>query len=365
MDIKIEDLTIAYGDAVAVKELNLTIDDGEFLVLLGPSGCGKTTTMRCIGGLEQAASGRITVGGRVVADASRGLHVPANKRNIGMVFQSYAIWPHMTVEQNVGYSLKIRRVPKDELRRRVGETLDLVGLSGLGSRGASKLSGGQMQRVALARSLVMQPNVLLLDEPLSNLDAKLRDHLRLELKAIQREAGVTSIFVTHDQREALALADRIAIMREGRIVQLDVPRSMYLGPSSPFVADFLGATNIFPGAVSAKVKDGVEVGLDNGSSVVGKTSEGKLPGVGDQVIVAIRPESVVLERASGTPGPNRWLGTVQVGSFLGTTVLYRVQLENGVILEVADTQAKEEFPAGTPVTAVMNPDSVVVLDTAA
>ena len=212
----------------------------------------------------------------------------------------------------------------------------------------------------------MRPTVLLLDEPLSNLDAKLRDHLRLELKAIQREAGVTSIFVTHDQREALALADRIAIMREGRIVQLDDPRAMYLGPSSPFVADFLGATNIFSGAVSAQHLGSVEVGLDNGSSVIGGTVQDRpLPAVGAQVTVAIRPETVTLEHASGAPGPNRWLGRVQVGSFLGTTILYRLQMDNGVILEVADLQASEELPAGTPVAAIMNPGSVVVLDNVA
>src|SRR6478609_5729024 len=246
MKISIQNLQLKYGDFVAIENLNLDIGDGEALVLLGQSGCGKTSTMRCLAGLEEPSSGRIIIDDVVVFDSEKGINLPPNKRNVGMVFQSYAVWPHMTVAQNVAYSLKQKKLSKNEIDERVMEALTLVGLEPYADRGASLLSGGQMQRVALARSLVMRPSVLLLDEPLSNLDARLRDRLRIELRALQQKLNLTSVYVTHDQGEALALADRIALMQNGRLAQVGSPGEIYENPASASIADFLGVTNIFP-----------------------------------------------------------------------------------------------------------------------
>lgn len=225
--------------------LDLHVADGETLVLLGKSGCGKTSTMRCVAGLETPTVGVIRIGGRVVLDASKRVDVPPHRRNVGMVFQSYAVWPHRTVVENVELSLVVKRAGRSKARARALEVLELVGLEDYASRPASLLSGGQMQRVALARSIAANPDVLLLDEPLSNLDAALRDELRVELRRIQLESGLTSVYVTHDQQEALALADRIAIMQDGRITQLDVPSAIYERPASASIARFLGAVNVF------------------------------------------------------------------------------------------------------------------------
>jgi iron(III) transport system ATP-binding protein len=364
MHIRIEGLTMAYGNAVVVSDLDLDVRHGELLVLLGPSGCGKTTTMRCVAGLEQARAGRISIGDRVVVDVARGVEVPANKRNVGMVFQSYAIWPHMTVAENVGFPLKVQRRPRKEITKRVDETLALVGLDGFADRGASKLSGGQMQRVALARSLVMRPAVLLLDEPLSNLDAKLRDRLRFELRAIQLETGVTSIFVTHDQREALALADRIAVMREGKIVQLGDPRDLYLEPNSPFVADFLGAVNVFDGEVIGVANGAThfDVRLPGGEIVKGRPSAGFVPPSTGRVAVAIRPESIGLRRAAEVAaGTNVLPAQVQVASFLGSQTAYRLRLPSGMILETASSDSGVPFAKGEALAAILSADSVSVL----
>ena len=246
MKITLEHLSLKYGGNTVVKDLDLQIADGESLVLLGQSGCGKTSTMRCIAGLEQPSGGRITIGDTVVHDSERRVTVAPYKRNVGMVFQSYAVWPHRTVFENVGFSLKMKKVPKEEATKRVRKALAVVGLVDFETRGASQLSGGQMQRVALARSLVMQPSVLLLDEPLSNLDARLRERLRIELREIQLDLNLTTVYVTHDQIEAFALADRIALMQGGRIVQIGTPQEIYAAPSTKSIADFLGVGNIFP-----------------------------------------------------------------------------------------------------------------------
>ena len=250
MKITLENLSLQYSGNTVVKELDLEIADGESLVLLGQSGCGKTSTMRCIAGLEQPSGGRITIGDTVVHDSERRVSVAPYKRNVGMVFQSYAVWPHRTVFENVGFSLKMKKVPKEEATKRVRKALAVVGLSDFETRGASQLSGGQMQRVALARSLVMQPSVLLLDEPLSNLDARLRERLRIELREIQLDLSLTTVYVTHDQIEAFALADRIALMQGGRIVQIGTPQEIYAAPSTKSIADFLGVGNIFPCTVT-------------------------------------------------------------------------------------------------------------------
>src|SRR5262245_41435073 len=245
MTIEVRNLSKSFTGTRAVVQVNLDIAEGEMLVLLGPSGCGKTTTMRCVAGLENPNSGRISIGGKVVYDSDKGISVPANQRHVGMVFQSYAIWPHMTVFENVAFPLEMASVGRAEIKRRVADILKLVGLSGFEDRGASYLSGGQMQRVALARSLVMEPSVLLFDEPLSNLDARLRDHLRIQLRELQTQLKITSIYVTHDQREALALADKIVVMQSGHVVQEADPVTLYHRPRSAAIADFLGYSNIF------------------------------------------------------------------------------------------------------------------------
>ena len=244
------------GAAVkAAQDVSFEVPEGKLFTLLGPSGCGKTTTLRSIAGLEKPTAGEIEVAGRLVYSSSKGIFVAPNKRNFGMVFQSYAIWPHMNVFQNVAFPLEVRRLPKKEIRDKVMRVLQAVALDELVDRDATKLSGGQQQRLALARALVMEPQLLLLDEPLSNLDAKLRDRMRFELKRLQRDLNLTTVYVTHDQSEALALSHEIAVMNEGRVVQVGTPRQIYEQPTDKFVADFVGSTNFIGGTVET-IADG-------------------------------------------------------------------------------------------------------------
>src|SRR5438067_7033773 len=235
----------------AVQNVSFEVPEGKLFTLLGPSGCGKTTTLRSIAGLEKPTAGEIEVGARVVYSSDRGIFVAPNKRNFGMVFQSYAIWPHMNVFQNVAFPLEVRKLGKRDIREKVMRVLQAVQLDHLVDREATKLSGGQQQRLALARALVVEPQLLLLDEPLSNLDAKLRDRMRTELKRLQRELNLTTIYVTHDQSEALALSHEIAVMNEGRVVQIGTPREIYETPKNQFVADFVGSTNFIGGTVTS------------------------------------------------------------------------------------------------------------------
>lgn len=387
MKVQLENITLAYGDATAVDDLSIDIEDGESLVLLGKSGCGKTSTMRCVAGLETPTGGRITIGDTVVFDSERGINVAPNKRNVGMVFQSYAVWPHRTIHQNVAFPLQQQKLPKNQIRERVADVLDLVGLTEFADRGASLLSGGQMQRVALARSLVMRPSVLLLDEPLSNLDARLRDRLRVELREIQQRLNLTCVYVTHDQSEALALADRIALMQNGRIVQTDRPERIYDTPSSASIADFLGVSNIFPcteigsrggaksgqyGAKPAKtVRD--EGGAGSGSSegtgaLLGLTGHevevlaecGTTPPVDPSV--CIRPEDIRLTDSPTADGVNNWPGRVEVVSFQGSYVRYRVSLKGGPELDaIVPRRGRELLRPGASVWAAADPAAVQVL----
>lgn len=356
MSISIKGLTKKFGETTAVANLDFEIADGEFLVLLGPSGCGKTTTMRCVGGLETPTEGRITIDGDVVFDSHRGISVPANKRGVGMVFQSYAIWPHMTVAQNVGYPLKIKKRPRAEINEKVEDTLKLVGLGGLGDRNASQLSGGQMQRVALARSIVMEPRVLLFDEPLSNLDAKLRDRLRFELRELQQRLAVTAIYVTHDQSEALALADRVAVMREGRFVQVGDPHEVYRSPHSLFVADFIGAGNLFD-ATTVEGSGAPRFAIADSDMVVTAGTTEPTP---SKVHLCLRREHISLDK-DAVEGVNTWQGIVDLAVFMGNHMSYKVSI-GSVELYVDDFRPVPPISEGAEVTVRIDPEHILVLE---
>ena len=362
MSIGIAKLRKSYGEAVAVDGIDLDIPAGQMLVLLGPSGCGKTTTMRMIAGLEVPDAGTISIGGRPVFDAANRTNVAVNKRNVGMVFQSYAIWPHMTVAENVGYPLDMARVAQAEKRTRVRDILALVGLAGLEQRGASYLSGGQMQRVALARSLVMRPSVLLFDEPLSNLDARLRDHLRVELRELQTQLGITSVYVTHDQREALALADVMAVMQNGRIVQIGDPVSVYRRPLTAAVAEFLGYSNIFPARIEATAEGGVTVSIEGQDCRLTST---QAPPAGATAIAAcVRPEDVRIsadDSPAGDGGPGQVRGTVILASFLGSHMQYRVKVATGQVWEALSTALDKPLRIGVSAVLDLAPASVLLL----
>jgi iron(III) transport system ATP-binding protein len=306
-----------FGSLVAVDDVSFEVDPGEIVTLLGPSGCGKTTTLRLIAGLEQGDSGQVLLGERVLSDPARGRFVPPEQRSMGMVFQNYAVWPHMTVGENVGFPLKMKGVPRREINERTRRILALVGLESLADAPAPQLSGGQQQRVALARALVFEPEVLLLDEPLSNLDARLREDLRFELKELQRRVGITTVLVTHDQKEAMVLSDRVIVMQAGHIEQVGSPVAVYQRPATPFVLEFLGATNY----LGVHVADGELVVPDAGGA--------RLPLPGDQTPGAVgrisfRAEDVSLERLNGSPA--EWSGQIVSSAFLGNQFDYVVQL---------------------------------------
>jgi iron(III) transport system ATP-binding protein len=333
----------------AVDDVSFRVAAGEIVVLLGPSGCGKTTTLRCIAGLELPTSGTISIGGDEVAAPERGLHVPPRLRNIGMVFQSYAVWPHMTVTQNVNYPLRHRKVPRDEAAQKVALVLELVGLSEYAARPVTQLSGGQMQRVALARALVYEPRILLLDEPLSNLDAKLRLRLRDELRRIIKQAKVTALYVTHDQSEAVVLGDRIGVMENGKLMQMSPPVELYNKPENLFVANFTGVSNLLKGeVVSGAVKFPSGEMLRIAQPLAGQT--------GDSVLVAVRPENISL-RANGEAADsvNSFAGRVIEGHFHGTQTTYAVETL-GHRLEAIELGTVPRFTAQDQIRVVIPPD---------
>ncbi len=301
----------------AVDGVSFEIPEGRIFTLLGPSGCGKTTTLRCVAGLEKPDRGEIVIGDEVVFSSTRRLFVPPNKRSIGMVFQSYAIWPHMTVFDNVAFPLVVEKRPRAETRERVAAVLKVVGLSGLENRLAPRLSGGQQQRVALARALVKRPRVLLLDEPLSNLDAKLREEMRFEIRQLQRELRITTLYVTHDQGEALALSDFIAVMRGGRILAIGRPQEIYNRPSERFVAEFVGLANFLEGRVIEAATEALGV-VETQHGPIRCTVPAPLK-VGQAVSVSVRPEHIRLHREAPPAGAreNVLAGTVKVVSFMG------------------------------------------------
>ena len=314
----------------AAQDVSFEVPEGKLFTLLGPSGCGKTTTLRSIAGLERPTSGEIEVGGRTVYSSSRGIFVAPNKRNFGMVFQSYAIWPHMNVFQNVAFPLEVRKLARKEIRERVMRVLTAVQLDHLVDREATKLSGGQQQRLALARALVMEPQLLLLDEPLSNLDAKLRDRMRTELKRLQRDLNLTTVYVTHDQSEALALSHEIAVMSDGFVVQVGTPRQIYETPHNQFVADFVGTTNFIGGTVSS-----VDGGRCVVSSALGDLKAHAGEGVlkNSTVILSVRPEDVELTEIEppAADGDNICRAIVHSKDFLGEYLDFHVKVGDVVL----------------------------------
>ncbi len=342
----------------AARDVAFDVPEGKLFTLLGPSGCGKTTTLRSIAGLERPRSGEITLGGRPIYDSGRGVFIAPNERNIGMVFQSYAIWPHMSVFENAAFPLKVgrRKFSAKEMRDRVMRVLSIVAMDALADRPATNLSGGQQQRLALARALVMEPQLLLLDEPMSNLDAKLRERMRFELKRIQRDTGVTTVYVTHDQSEALALSHEIAVMNEGRIIQIGSPREIYERPRSRFVADFIGRTNLLEAKVIATdgpghYRLGTVLGELHGSSVDSLRA-------GETVALSLRPEDI--ELAEERPqGENVCSGTVSAKVFLGDTVDFQVSVGDYLLLATAHPSLRT--PVGDPIFFRVSSEKCIAL----
>ena len=313
--LRVDRLCRSYGATHAVDQVSFEVQRGEFFSLLGPSGCGKSTTLRLLAGLEEADSGEIWLDGQLIAAPERRILVPAEKRNIGLVFQSYAVWPHMTVAENIFYPLEVRRWDKVKMKRRTGELLELVGLAGLESRRPSQLSGGQQQRLALARSLAYEPNLLLLDEPLSNVDAKLREQLRFELKRLQKSLGVTIVYVTHDQIEAMSLSHRIGIVNHGRIEQIDAPETIYKKPESFFVQSFVGRSIVFEGVVrrhgSAKT-----IELTGGCSM--ELPDQVVTPVDQELMIAVRPENIEMRANLSEPNTGEIAAVVVDVSYIGS-----------------------------------------------
>ncbi|MCC7275798.1 MAG: ABC transporter ATP-binding protein [Alphaproteobacteria bacterium] len=352
--VSLRRLVKRFGAVKAVDDVTLDVREGELVALLGPSGCGKTTTLRMIAGFIAATEGQILIGDRDVT------HLPPYRRNTGMVFQGYALFPHMTVAQNVAFGLEMRKVAKADIAPRVAEALRLVRLDGLGERMPRQLSGGQQQRVALARALVIRPEVFLLDEPLSNLDAKLRLSVRVEIRQLQQSLGLTTVFVTHDQEEALTLADRLVVMSQGSVQQIGTPEALYERPANHFVADFIGRSNFLEGRVTAPGMFRTRGGLDVAFADTGASPR-------DAGVLAIRPEKV---QVGGEAGPNRFPGTIEFVTYLGAATELRVRLASGEAVAVTrpnDTPAGDGAVAaraampGQPVTVSWPPAAALLL----
>ena len=348
-ELQVERLSKAYAPGLrpAVDDVTFTIAAGEIVVLLGPSGCGKTTTLRCVAGLEHPTAGTIRSGGTLISAPAQGILVPPRRRNFGMVFQSYAVWPHMTVRQNVAYPLANRGLSRADRARRIAEVLDLVDLAPYADRPVTALSGGQMQRVALARSMVYHPRLLLLDEPLSNLDAQLRLRLRDDLRRIVKRAGLTALYVTHDQAEAVVLGDRIGVMRDGHLLQLSTATALYNDPADPFVARFTGASNTIPGRLRG-IADGVAVvEAATGHVIHARLQQPASPGT--PVSILVRPENVVL-----APGTGSVEGRVVQAHYQGVQTVYGIDAL-GTRLEAVETGTAPRFTEGQPVPLLLTP----------
>jgi putative spermidine/putrescine transport system ATP-binding protein len=337
-DVELRGIHKRYGAVVAVESLDLSVAPGEFVALLGPSGCGKTTTLRAIAGLVRPDRGQVIIGGRVMND------VPVHRRGLGLVAQNYALFPHMTILENVTFGLRMRHLAAPEVARRAREALATVQLAGLGERYPRQLSGGQQQRVALARCLIVEPDVLLLDEPLGALDKKLREAMQVELKSLQRQVGITTIFVTHDQEEALTMSDRIAVMHLGRLQQVGTPQEIYEGPQNRFVAEFIGVCNFLDGRVAALEGKTVLLRLNDGGLVSAAVAAGAMPVEGAQVVAAVRPEKLVLK--AGSPATTGGLqARLENLVYVGTAIHFHLRTPDGTHL-VAYRQNDSAPPAG-------------------
>ena len=346
--LELHQLSKSYGSTSVVQELQLEVVQGEFISLLGPSGCGKTTTLQMVAGFVAPTGGRIRLSGRDITD------VPAETRGMGVVFQSYALFPHMTVAQNVSFGLEMRGVPSTDRRTRINEALALVHLTSLGHRYPKELSGGQRQRVAIARALAVRPLLLLLDEPMSNLDAKLREEMHVELRAIQRNLGITTILITHDQVEAMTMSDRIAVMHGGRIVQLSTPQEAYERPTSAFASNFLGKTNVLRGTLGASRGDCRVVEFDEGQVLAIPRND--LPAEAVQLELHLRPEKIVLRprSSSSLPGRTSVPGVVTSRMFLGTHWLVQVRCSLGMLQVTQFNVGETPAAVGTEVEAAWN-----------
>ncbi len=350
-EIRLSSVSKLFRDVRAVDDISLEIQSGEFFSLLGPSGCGKTTTLRMIGGFELPTSGRIELRGVDMTTA------PPDKRPVNMVFQSYALFPHLNVADNVGFGLRRHRVKEADVRSRVAEALELVHLEGYGRRKPNELSGGQQQRVALARALVNRPQVLLLDEPLGALDLKLRKRLQLELKRIQIEVGITFVYVTHDQEEALTMSDRIAVMHAGKVEQIGLPEELYERPSTRFVADFMGTTNLLKGRVESIDGSVAVIRLDGGDAC-----RAVVDGLaaGDALEISIRPEAGTIA-GPGAGGPGSIEGRVEQAAYLGATVQYQVRSQGGALISIVTPKTGRRFVAGDDVEIGWSPGDALVV----
>ena len=337
--LELQNLHRDFGTVKALDGIEIQLGEGEFLSLLGPSGCGKTTALRLVAGFDRPDAGRIVVDGKDITN------VAPNKRDMGMVFQAYSLFPNMTARQNVEYGLRIRGKDKTERRKRVQDLLELVGLGHAADRYPHQLSGGMQQRVALARALAIEPRVLLLDEPLSALDAKVRVQLREEIRRIQLELGITTLYVTHDQEEALSVSDHVAVMYGGRIEQMGSPAEMYSAPATPFVAEFIGTMNRLEGTV-------VDGGVEHGGTTL-RIEEAQNRPRGERVLVLVRPETVDVERANGTAGVNTLVGDVVTQTFLGPVTRLKILGEGVDVIADVPTQKALSLPVGTRVAAVL------------
>lgn len=355
-EVRLINLKKSFGEVGAVKGVNLTIERGDFFTFLGPSGCGKTTILRMIAGFTRPDGGSIHFDGNEVND------VPPWKRDVGMVFQSYALWPHMSVFENVAFGLRERNLSKSIVQEKTRQALAIVNLEGLEKRRPSELSGGQQQRVALARTLVIEPRLLLLDEPLSNLDAKLRIQMRHELVRIQRDLGITSIYVTHDQEEALTLSTRIAVMSKGEVVQVGPPKEIYENPKSQEVADFVGTSNFFRGEVVEIMRDRVRVKTEEGSPLSIGMEEASSLAIGSKLLLNIRPESIQISySAEPSPNENRIEGVLRTSAYLGSLVQYEVEVSGGrkIKVNVVNPRKKPLFYEGERVSITFSSEDVV------
>jgi iron(III) transport system ATP-binding protein len=351
--IEVSGLNVRYNDVVAVDGISFAIQPGELVTLLGPSGCGKTTTLRAVAGLEDPTEGTIRLGGETVYSSAQRRNVPSEKRGLSMVFQSYAIWPHMTVFDNVAYGLNVRKLARAEVVESVRRVLDLVQMTRFADRPASRLSGGQQQRIAVARAIAFSPTVLLFDEPLSNLDAKLRTEMRVELRELQRRLDITSLYVTHDQEEALAISDRVIVMNHGRIEQIGSPETIYNRPDSLFVADFVGAANLINGRVK-RSDDGTAVFETVGGLMLRAADMGN----GSETTLALRSAYVMLQREPA-PGANVARGTIHRRMFHGDFIQYVVDWPAGqLMVRRPPTEMIEE---GSEVTITFAPEHCILL----